>query len=98
LVGVHDELKGQMPVGFLVLKKGVDRDAEDICREVVQMVELLLAGCASLQMLHYLVVHLHRKLVGEVMVELRSNPLADCLVEIDTVHASCRPWLALLIP
>ena len=70
-----------MPVGFLVLKKGVDRDAEDICREVVQMVELLLAGCASLQMLHYLVVRLHRKLVGEVMVELRSNPLADCLIE-----------------
>jgi propionyl-CoA synthetase len=38
VVGVHDELKGQLPVGFLVLKKGIDRDIDEICREVVQMV------------------------------------------------------------
>jgi propionyl-CoA synthetase len=30
VVGVHDELKGQIPVGFLVLKKGVDRDPAEI--------------------------------------------------------------------
>jgi propionyl-CoA synthetase len=38
VVGVHDELKGQIPVGFLVLKKGVDRDPHEIVGEVVQMV------------------------------------------------------------
>jgi propionyl-CoA synthetase len=38
VVGVHDALKGQIPVGFLVLKKGTDRDHDEICREVVQMV------------------------------------------------------------
>jgi propionyl-CoA synthetase len=38
VVGVHDDLKGQIPVGFLVLKKGVDRDPEEIAKEVVQMV------------------------------------------------------------
>lgn len=38
VVGVHDELKGQVPVGFLVLKKGIDWDTDEICREVVQMV------------------------------------------------------------
>ena len=43
VVGVHDELKGQIPVGFLVLKKGVDRDPHEIVTEVVQMVRQKIA-------------------------------------------------------
>ncbi len=38
VVGVADELKGQVPLGFLVLKAGVDRPEVEIVREVVQMV------------------------------------------------------------
>jgi propionyl-CoA synthetase len=38
VVGVHDELKGQVPLGFMVLKAGVRRGHEEIVREVVQMV------------------------------------------------------------
>lgn len=38
VVGVADELKGQLPVGFLVLKAGVDRSLDDIVSEVVRMV------------------------------------------------------------
>src|SRR3984893_17997831 len=38
VVGVHDELKGQIPLGFLVLKKGVERDPQEIVTEVVHMV------------------------------------------------------------
>ncbi|MFQ5757591.1 MAG: propionyl-CoA synthetase [Acidiferrobacterales bacterium] len=38
VIGVTDELKGQLPLGFLVLKSGVDRDYADIVKEVVQMV------------------------------------------------------------
>jgi propionyl-CoA synthetase len=38
VVGVADELKGQLPVGFLVLKAHVDRDSADIATEVIQMV------------------------------------------------------------
>jgi propionyl-CoA synthetase len=38
VVGVADELKGQVPLGFLVLKSGVNRPTEEITREVVQMV------------------------------------------------------------
>jgi len=37
-VGVADELKGQVPLGFLVLKAGVNQPGDDIVREVVQMV------------------------------------------------------------
>ena len=38
VIGVADELKGQLPAGFLVLNAGVDRDHGDIVAEVVAMV------------------------------------------------------------
>ncbi len=38
VMGVADQMKGQLPVGFLVLKAGVDRDSAEIVAEVVQMV------------------------------------------------------------
>ena len=38
VVGVADQLKGQLPVGFLVLKAGVDKDNAEIVKEVVAMV------------------------------------------------------------
>ncbi|MBW7852474.1 MAG: propionyl-CoA synthetase [Rhodospirillales bacterium] len=38
VIGVADELKGQLPLGFLVLKAGVGRDPAEIVKEVVAMV------------------------------------------------------------
>jgi Acyl-coenzyme A synthetases/AMP-(fatty) acid ligases len=38
VVGVSDELKGQLPVGFVVLSSGVNKAHEDIAKECVQMV------------------------------------------------------------
>lgn len=38
VVGIADELKGQIPCGFLVLKNNVNRDFSAIQREVVQLV------------------------------------------------------------
>ncbi len=38
VIGVADRLKGQLPLGFLVLKAGVERDDGEIVKEVVQMV------------------------------------------------------------
>src|SRR6516162_3058492 len=38
VIGVADSLKGQVPLGFLVLKSGVTRDGPEIVREVVAMV------------------------------------------------------------
>jgi len=38
VVGANDDLKGQLPVGFLVLKNGVDREDDEIVAEAVKMV------------------------------------------------------------
>ncbi len=38
VIGVDDAMKGQLPLGFLVLKSGVDRPHEEIVREVVKLV------------------------------------------------------------
>jgi len=38
VLGIKDELKGEVPCGFVVLKSGVTRSSADIEREVVQLV------------------------------------------------------------
>lgn len=38
VIGVADQLKGQLPLGFLVLKAGVERQHDEIVKETVQRV------------------------------------------------------------
>ncbi|WP_071797790.1 propionyl-CoA synthetase [Natronohydrobacter thiooxidans] len=38
VIGVSDDLKGQLPLGFLCLNKGATRDTADVIRECVQLV------------------------------------------------------------
>jgi propionyl-CoA synthetase len=38
VIGVADDLKGQVPLGFIVLKAGVNRPPDEIAREVVALV------------------------------------------------------------
>jgi propionyl-CoA synthetase len=38
VIGVNDDLKGEVPIGFFVLKSGVTKDAQEISAELVQMV------------------------------------------------------------
>ncbi len=47
MIGVADELKVQLPVGFLVLKAGIDRVQAEIATEVVQMVRERIGPVAS---------------------------------------------------
>jgi len=47
VIGVADELKGQQPVGFLVLKSGVERSHDEIVAEVVRMVRERIGPVAS---------------------------------------------------
>ena len=47
VIGVADELKGEVPVGLVVLKAGVNRPEADIVKEVVQMVRDKIGAVAS---------------------------------------------------
>ncbi len=47
VVGIADELKGQIPVGFVVLKSGIEIDENDLEKELVQMVRNKIGPVAS---------------------------------------------------
>lgn len=47
VVGVADDFKGQLPLGFVVLKARVQRDPGDIVKELVQMVREHIGAVAS---------------------------------------------------
>ncbi len=47
VIGVADALKGQVPLGFLLLKAGVKRASEDVARDVVQMVRARIGPVAA---------------------------------------------------
>jgi propionyl-CoA synthetase len=50
VIGIADELKGQIPCGFLVLKKNVHRDHALISKEVVQLVRDEIGPVAAFKM------------------------------------------------
>jgi propionyl-CoA synthetase len=47
VVGVADDLKGQLPIGFAVLKAGVDRPHADVAAELVALVRERVGPVAS---------------------------------------------------
>ncbi len=47
VIGVADELKGEIPLGMIVLKAGVTRDSSEIVKECVQMVRDRIGPVAS---------------------------------------------------
>ena len=50
VIGVADQLKGQMPLGLIVLKAGVDREESDIVKELVQRVRNQIGPVAAFKM------------------------------------------------
>ena len=47
VVGVADDLKGEVPVGFVVTKAGVTRGDDDICKDLVELVREKIGPVAS---------------------------------------------------
>src|SRR5260370_37208485 len=47
VIGVHDSLKGQVPLGFLVLKAGVTKARAQVAAEAVQLVRDRIGAGAS---------------------------------------------------
>ena len=50
VIGVTDQLKGQMPVGFLCLNAGADRDHADVVKEVVKLVREKIGPVAAFKL------------------------------------------------
>jgi propionyl-CoA synthetase len=50
VIGVADQLKGQAPLGFLCLNAGVDRDPDEITREVVKLVREKIGPVAAFKL------------------------------------------------
>jgi len=47
VIGVHDEMKGQMPCGFVVLKAGVTKSPEELEKELVALVRAKIGAVAA---------------------------------------------------
>jgi len=72
VIGVHDQLKGQVPVGFVVLKGTVDREPVDIAGELVALVRNQIGAVASLKRVE-IVPHLPKTRSGKILrVTMRS--------------------------
>jgi propionyl-CoA synthetase len=50
VIGVADEMKGQLPLGFLVLKAGVNRRPDEIVRETVDLVRERIGPVAAFKL------------------------------------------------
>jgi propionyl-CoA synthetase len=65
VIGVHDALKGQVPVGFVVLKAGVTTDPGEVETELLAMVRDQIGAIASL----------HRTLTVDRLPKTRSGKI-----------------------
>ncbi|EDQ00884.1 Possible acyl-CoA sythetase [Shewanella benthica KT99] len=50
VIGVEDKLKGQLPLGLVVLKKGVNLSDEDLHRELIALVRAQIGPVASFRL------------------------------------------------
>lgn len=47
VIGVEDQMKGQLPLGFLVLKSGVTKEADEVVAEIVALVRQQIGPVAA---------------------------------------------------
>ncbi|MCB0567515.1 MAG: propionyl-CoA synthetase [Phaeodactylibacter sp.] len=47
VIGIEDQMKGQIPVGFVVLKSGIEKSEEEMEKELVQMVRTKVGPVAA---------------------------------------------------
>ncbi len=66
VIGVPDELRGQVPLGLVVLKTGCDRDPQQLEAELVQMVRSEIGAVACFRQAH-VVARLPKTRSGKVL-------------------------------
>ena len=66
VIGRNDDLKGQMPSGFVVLKNGIESSEESICKELILMVREEIGAVASFKEV-YIVSRLPKTRSGKIL-------------------------------
>lgn len=94
VVGVADEIKGEIPLGFIVLKAGVRRSDDEIVTELVQMVRERIGPVASFR-IATVVKRLPKTRSGKILrgtikkiadgVEYRVPPTIDDPIILDEI-------------
>jgi propionyl-CoA synthetase len=96
VLGVADEIKGEIPLGLIVLKAGVRRSSDEIVTEVAQMVRERIGPVASFR-IATIVKRLPKTRSGKILrgtikkiadgVEYRIPPTIDDPVILDEITA-----------
>ncbi|WP_419903848.1 propionyl-CoA synthetase [Kiloniella sp.] len=76
VIGVADKLKGQLPLGFMVLKAGADRSHDEVISEVVQKVRKEIGPVAAFK-LAAVVGRLPKTRSGKIL-RATMRKIADC--------------------
>jgi len=97
VIGVADELKGEVPLGLVVLKLGVDRAYEEIIAELIQLVRERIGPVASFK-IATVVNRLPKTRSGKIVrgtikkmadgVEYRIPPTIEDAAVIDEIRAN----------
>jgi len=66
VIGRNDELKGQMPTGFVILKNDIETSEADICQELILMVREEIGAVASFKEV-YVVPRLPKTRSGKIL-------------------------------
>lgn len=75
VIGVSDELKGQVPVGLVIVKDGVQMDPQELSERLVQLVRSEIGAVACLRQIH-VVPRLPKTRSGKILRRLLRQ-LAD---------------------
>ena len=99
VVGVADEIKGEIPLGFIVLKAGVRRSHDEIVTDLVQMVRERIGPVASFR-IATIVERLPKTRSGKILrgtikkiadgVEYRIPPTIDDPMILDEITADLK--------
>jgi propionyl-CoA synthetase len=98
VIGVHDELKGEMPRGFVVLKAGTEADRETLAAELAGMIRERIGPIATLSRLD-IVPGLPKTRSGKILRKTmrgiangRDEPVPSTIEDADVLDA-LRPIL-----
>jgi propionyl-CoA synthetase len=100
VIGVRDELKGQLPLGLVVLKSGAARDPDELCAELVARVRERIGPVAAFKRA-FVVERLPKTRSGKVLrgtmrriadgEPWRTPPTIDDPASLDEIRAVLAP-------